>query len=65
MFCFDTIFDRDLFKMAFDLIPVLYFFIKSNNYFFWNMRSQKARLKLLIAVNYGLSGEELISFIQN
>ena len=30
-----------------------------------SINSQKARLKLLIAVNYGLSGEELISFIQN
>ena len=30
-----------------------------------SINSQKARLKLLIAVNYGLTGEELISFIQN
>lgn len=30
-----------------------------------SINSQKARLKLLIALNYGLSGEELVTFIHN
>jgi L-asparaginase len=30
-----------------------------------SINSQKARLKLLIALNYGLLGQELVSFIQN